>query len=320
MKTLDEQKSVYRTLCLEHKEIPLFLQAWWMDAACGDDWNVLMVDDPMGNVEGVLVFHFRKKLGFYAIMPSILTQYGGTWLFYPKDLTVAGKLNFENRVLGKLCAELSALKPDFYEQNFHFSQTNWQPFYWKGYKQTTRYTHIIMDISDMQTVYEGMMRRKRQTMLSKLNDEYRVSYDLSASEFYDLFKSELKLKGSKICYSKELFLRLYDAAAQKEQGRIVAVYDKNNVLNTAVWFVWDSQSAYQMIKYVSPYSRGTSSTFILKATLDYLDGKTKNYDFEGSMIEGVAINYQSFGATLTPFSQISKINNPILRLWRAFKR
>lgn len=32
-------------------------------------------------------------------------------------------------------------KFDYFNMNFHYSITNWLPFYWRGFKQTTRYTY-----------------------------------------------------------------------------------------------------------------------------------------------------------------------------------
>ena len=31
-------------------------------------------------------------------------------------------------------------------QNFHYGITDWLPFYWEGYRQTTRYTYMLKDI------------------------------------------------------------------------------------------------------------------------------------------------------------------------------
>ena len=37
-------KEKYYTFCDIEKTIPIFSQAWWLDAVCGDDWDVCLVE------------------------------------------------------------------------------------------------------------------------------------------------------------------------------------------------------------------------------------------------------------------------------------
>ena len=54
-------KVIYRSLCETHKEIPLFMQAWWLDAASKENWDVIFakIHD---EIVGFFVFSFQKKL------------------------------------------------------------------------------------------------------------------------------------------------------------------------------------------------------------------------------------------------------------------
>ena len=93
-------------------------------------------------------------------------------------------------------------------------------------------------------------------------------------------------------------------------------YDEDGNLASALFVVWDSKSAYNLVIYIDDEFRSSgASTLIVYEAIKYLSDKTECYDFEGSMIHGVALKNQSFGAELTPFSQISKISNPLLKLW-----
>ena len=35
-------KEKYYTFCDIEKTVPIFSQAWWLDAVCGDDWDVCL--------------------------------------------------------------------------------------------------------------------------------------------------------------------------------------------------------------------------------------------------------------------------------------
>ncbi|MCQ2368911.1 MAG: GNAT family N-acetyltransferase [Paludibacteraceae bacterium] len=313
---MEDNKREYRKLCEKHPEIPLFLQTWWMDAACGDDWNALLSYDKNGGVSGVFVYHYVKKMGRFLIVPATLTQYSGTWLFYPDNLTIESRYSFENETYNDLIGQIDALKPDLFELNFHYSQNYWQPFYWNGFSQTTRYTYRLGNISDLDAVLSGMSHRKRQKPLAKAMGNFELRLNLNAETFYDLYASQLRSEGQKIFYSKNRFLNIHKATSDKGQGQIFSLYSEKEELATALFVVWDNVSAYNLVIYIDDRFRSSgASTLIVYKAIEYLSTKTKNYDFEGSMIHGVALKNQSFGAVLTPFSQISKINNPLLKLW-----
>lgn len=42
---MHEKKELYRKLCEQEPSIPLFSQAWWLDAVCGEAaWDVALVE------------------------------------------------------------------------------------------------------------------------------------------------------------------------------------------------------------------------------------------------------------------------------------
>ena len=74
---------------------------------------------------------------------------------------MASKLSYEKEIIFEIDDKLKELGIDYYNQNFHYSFLNWQPFYWKGYSQTTRYTYVIRDLSDLRTVFSNFSKSKR---------------------------------------------------------------------------------------------------------------------------------------------------------------
>ncbi len=74
-------KQRYKIFCEEHPEIPLFMQAWWLDAVCapeGKQWDVLLCEENE-KIIGVMPYHLLKKWGFKVILQPQLTQYSGLW-------------------------------------------------------------------------------------------------------------------------------------------------------------------------------------------------------------------------------------------------
>ena len=102
MLTNQNNKERYSALCDENKSIPLFMQAWWMNAVCDpNSWDVLIYEKN-NKISAVWVYHFRKKYGFKVVLQPQLTQTNGMWIDYPEKLTVSEKLSFEKELMTNL--------------------------------------------------------------------------------------------------------------------------------------------------------------------------------------------------------------------------
>jgi hypothetical protein len=312
-------KVIYRSLCEKHKEIPLFMQAWWLDAASKDNWNVIFSRNG-DEITGFFVFSHQNKFGKKIVTNHPLTQYAGPYVFYPEGLNKSEIYSFENKVYTSLIEQLEAKNFDFIEINCHRSFQNWQQFFWSGYKQTTKYTYILENISDRESLLKDMSYSQRGKRIKKDAGKYHFSLELSAEDFYDFYNANLKEQDKTIFYSKEYFLRLYNAAKDRNQGQIIGIYNTDNELLAALWTVWDSEFAYNMIMTSDKNKKcSEGTTLLIWETLDFLKDKTKNYDFEGSMIKGVALRNQSYGATAVPYHSISKSNSLLMSAWKKYQ-
>lgn len=312
-------KVIYRSLCQEHKEIPLFMQAWWLDAASNENWDVIFYKKG-DEIAGFFVFSFQEKYGKQIITNHPLTQYAGPYLFYPENLNKSEIHSFENKVYTSFIEQLEAKNIDFIEINCHHSFKNWQQFFWSNYKQTTKYTYILENISDKNSLLKDMSYSQRGKRIQKGNKDYYFSLELPAEDFYDLYNANLSSKEKTILYSKEYFLRLHNAAKERNQGQIISIYNKENELLAALWTVWDSEYAYNMIITSNKNKKcSESTTLLIWETFDFLSNKTNHFDFEGSMIQGVALCNQSYGATAVPYHSISKSNSFVMSAWKKYQ-
>ena len=312
-------KVIYRSLCEKHKEIPLFMRAWWLDAASKENWDVIFSKNG-DEIVGFFIFSYQEKLGKKIVTNHPLTQYAGPYVFYPEGLNKSEIYSFENKVYTSLIEQLEAKNFDFIEINCHRSFQNWQQFFWSGYKQTTKYTYILENIADRNTLLNDMSYSQRGKRIKKARSEYYFSLELSAEDFYDFYNANLKEQDKTIFYSKEYFLRLYNAAKDRNQGQIIGIYNTDNELLAALWTVWDSEFAYNMIMTSDKNKKcSEGTTLLIWETLDFLKDKTKNYDFEGSMIKGVALRNQSYGATAVPYHSISKSNSILMSAWKKYQ-
>ena len=165
-----------------------------------------------------------------------------------------------------------------------------------------------------------MSYSQRGKRIQKGNKDYYFSLELPAEDFYDLYNANLSAKEKTILYSKEYFLRLHNAAKERNQGQIISIYNKENELLAALWTVWDSEYAYNMIITSNKNKKcSESTTLLIWETFDFLSNKTNHFDFEGSMIQGVALCNQSYGATAVPYHSISKSNSFVMSAWKKYQ-
>ncbi|HEX8659641.1 MAG TPA: hypothetical protein VF690_19015, partial [Hymenobacter sp.] len=70
-------KALYRDFCHSAPDVPVFAQAWYLDAcASGGDWDVVLAHD-QDRVVAALPFFYKHKGPFrYATMPPFVKMLG----------------------------------------------------------------------------------------------------------------------------------------------------------------------------------------------------------------------------------------------------
>ncbi len=314
---MKSNKEQYRQLCKNVKNIPLFSKDWWLDAVCGENnWNVVLVEKG-GSVIGSLPYFLKKRAGFKFIQMPELTQNMGLWIRYPENQTYHKKLNYEKKVMTDLINQLPSF--DKFGQNFHYSVTNWLPFYWNGFRQSTNYTYIIQSLADLEKIFSNFSHAKRKN-INRAEKDVIVKFDLSAEEFYDNHKYTLKQNDKKISYDFQLFNKIYNSCCKRNVGKSIYAIDKNDNIHAALFVVWDESSAYNLISTIDQkYKNSGASSLVVREIIKFVATKTKTFDFEGSMIEQVENSFNQFATIQVPYFHIEKINSKALIFKRFLK-
>lgn len=319
---MNGNKEKYRLLCEQRQsEVPLFLQYWWMEAVCrGKQWDVAMAYDGE-QLLGVMPYLYGRKVGMTYILQPQLTQYTGPLYFYPEGLSASKRLDFEKETAKLLLQQIESLKLAFFLQHFSPQVTNWLPFYWDGYKQTTRYTYRIEDISDPEKVFEGFDAEKRQRKIRRYEQSTRVRFDMSPNDFAEIHNKYWSAKGKKDVLNVRFISDVCSVAVKRGNGVIASLYDEDDRMLAARFVAYDTNCAYSLMSAqdLQLHKNGHSET-LFWALIKYLSDKTKAFDFEGSMDEGLEYVYRSFGTTQTPYFEISKCNNPLFNLLLKLKK
>lgn len=298
-------KQKYRQLCLEN-DIPIFSQYFWLDAVCGEEnWDVILIEKS-GNILASLPYYLNKLDSGFEVRKAPLTQNNGVYFYYPTGLKYDRKIAFENKVLDEIINEIEKLNIRSYRQYFHYSFKNWLPFYWRGYSQSTRYTYVIEDTSNMDDIYNNLNGNIRKH-LKKANQIVTVLDDLTYEDFYDLNVQTYERQGMEIPYSFELFEKLYLNLEKNNSVKILYAKDENGVIHSAALYVYDKTSVYYLMSgSVEKYRSSQSLTLLIYEGIKLANQLGLKFDFEGSMRKSIEKFFRQFGAEQKPYFDIRK--------------
>jgi hypothetical protein len=202
--------------------------------------------------------------------------------------------------------QIENMKFVYFEQNFHHSVTNWLPFYWKNYKQYTRYTYQIQDLSDLNHCFENFTSAKRR-LIRKASSQLKIKYDISGDSFYNHAEQNITAKKQKLLYSKELFMSIYKKSKERNQSLLITAFDDEENMHAGMFIVWDRQSAYYLLSTINQNFHSSGAyTLLMWEAIKFVSDKVNIFDFEGSIIEEVENSYSQFGTIQVPYFNISK--------------
>lgn len=306
-----KNKEIFKTWCESHPEIPLFLQYRWMEiVAKPEQWAVAIIQS--GNeIQAFLPYFKKKKLQFDIITVPPLTPYMGPWIHYPEGQKDATRLSFEKKMMEQLINQLP--KTDKYIQYFHPAITNWLPFYWNGFEQSTRYTYIIDDLSDSEKLFKNLQGNIRRE-IAKAQKSLTVSDCDEVQTLHQLKEKDFLQKGNEINYSKAYFNQIYQKLKAQDSCKAWIAKDVSGKPIASLLLVWDDESAYYLAGAVDPKNKNTGAMSLLMWTAILFSSSVTNaFNFEGSMIEPVERFFRSFGAKQIPYFEIRKTDSKLLK-------
>jgi len=281
---------------------PLFFQPWWLDAVCSGQWDAIVVKH--GERPALLFpFCYLNKGLIRSIVKPRFTPYLGPLILYPEQQNYYNRLSYEQKLTAALVSEL----PQFHKFNVAFSPavTNWLPWYWAGYRQTTRYTYKLEPREEEETLQNVKESIRRQ--IKKASKSVHISEADDPELFYRLNSKTFARQGKDMPYSKEDFLSL-DAACRKENARrILLAKDARGNYHAGLYLVWDKTTVYYLMGGSDGRFRSSGAgSLIMWEAIRFAFNSGKIFDFEGSMIEPIERFFRSFGARQVPYFEIRK--------------
>ena len=307
---MTDNRPAYKAFCAQH-HLPLPFQPWWLDAVCiHGHWNACIAQNKAGQTVGVMPYYLVRRWGLKTIVQPPHTAYSGPWVL-PIDKPEAKRstqYTHELKIMQMLLEQLP--RTAYFRQHFHPTCTNWLPFHWAGYRQTTRYTYRFNQVQQVENEWKSAIQKKIQRIEQNVQIVENVNFDSAT----DLMSQSLRRQGIGTNKVNAALLCLYQVLQQRAQivllglaesgtGRIVAA--QALALNqTEASFLFSGQVIEPGLPYLN-YR-------LLYESLQWCAQRGLQADLEGSMHAGVEQVFRSMGAERTPYFQVSRVPNRIL--------
>lgn len=295
----------------------LFHKSWWLETVAQNNYQILSIK----RNEEILAawpLTFKKIAGLNLIMPPPLLPRLGIMFAPSQKIKYSEKLSDEM----SLMSELTTLLPKhaLFYQRFSAEFTNWLPLCWAQFNQTTRYTYVIEDLSDLNQVWENVRYSTKRKINLALKNDIKVVTDLSLDKLLDLNELTFKRQNLKVPYSREYVYRIDDACEKNNARKMFFAVDGAGQIHAAVYIVYNQKAAYYLMGGADPALNTCGAHFLaLWEAIKFAGQVSHSFDFEGSMYENIESVFRGFGAVQKPYMEITKGNFLTCSAFAAFR-
>jgi hypothetical protein len=278
----------------------VFARSWWL-GALGAPVHILAYFKE-GHLLAGLPLYFERRFGVEICTMPKLTQTLGPILAPPNGRHVNAAWE-EMDILGAFAETLARHSIVF--QAFHPALQNWCPFYWNGFTQTSRATHIV-NLGSIDKVWAGMAHRTRRAVRNAERNGVTITR-CSPDVVWIAEQKTFAAQRMRVPHSVEYLQGLWRAANAHGAGECFSAMDAEQQVHAAAFMVWDCNRAYAIAMGGDPKLRGRASTSLLVwHMLQFAAERSPVFDFTGSTLQSVELFLRSFGTTQVPYNWIMK--------------
>ncbi|MFN0213522.1 MAG: GNAT family N-acetyltransferase [Saprospiraceae bacterium] len=253
-------------------------------------------------------FFVTRRWGFKIVQLPPFTTYGGPWFHYSQasGSKENNRLSFEHKTMSALISQLP--KTFFFKINFRPEIRNWLPFYWEGFRQTTRYTYIFDQTNDLEKITTGFKNTLRSDLKKAEKYAQTCREDAEWQVVFKLNQQSYQRKNLRQPYDLETFKCLNKALQQRNQSACFVAYDNASGKPSAgLYLVFDEKQASILLTGTDPEFKHQSAVYgLFMEAIRFCSARALSLDFEGSMDQNIERAFRAFGARLVPYFQVWK--------------
>ncbi len=300
-------KEAFKLFC-ERNTVCLFGSYQWWESVVIDNWDVLLYKKGE-EVLACMPYLLKSKWGQKAIIPPMLTPYQGISYAIPPDGKFDKQLSFIRKAQESLIEQLPAC--GLFLRQFDTYENYLLPFYWNDYELKVRYTFTLdtqLEELDLFANLKDSLRRE----IKKAKSVGELAITKEANTLFQLKKENAKSHNEPLSYDLAYLSRIINLQ-KDDKAQIQEVTIANRTI-ASLLVCWDDQQLYYTCGAIDPEYRNSGAlSWLLWEAILLAKEKGLVFNFEGSMIKSIEKYFASFGATPTPFFEVKKINNQLLK-------
>jgi hypothetical protein len=283
----------------------IFCQSWWLRSVCDDQFKIYIARQNSKIIGGMVLPLQQSFFLKSSIMPRFTQTLGP--LFEPLDhLKTKNRITTEVNILEALIEHFPNLQ--YFSHNCSSNFTNWLPFYWAGFNQTIKYSYILNNLDHLDEIYSSFSKGYRNAIRRATDKGIQVILSDDVSEFIRINALTYSRKGLKLPYSRNFIKDLISSSFQNNSGSIFFAVDSEGNTHAAIFLIHNQKHTINLMQGFDPaFSSSGANILLMWNAIQFAGNKSKEFDFEGSMIKGIEIVYRRFGAELKPYFNISKV-------------
>jgi hypothetical protein len=278
----------------------VFCYSWWLEAITKSNFKILAIIENDKIVAGIpLALDSQNKIN----IPPLTRTLG---VLYKKQeyQSKRKQTSTERKWLSELLKHMPL--DNFVQMCMHHNFTDWLPFRWNGFMQTTRYTYIINYESRRVDDLWNNLEQENRRIIKRANENgirIEITDDFDLIYQYQSLSYERQGFKFRIPYND---LKLLDDAIKKRGNRVIfKAIDKTNQVHTVIYIAFNKKSAYGLLGGSDAKFRNLGGhTLVIWEAVKYFSDKVEYFNFGGSDIERIEAHIRGFGGTLTPYFHI----------------
>lgn len=282
----------------------IFEQPWWLDIVAKGNWSAVTIEE---NDEIIARWPYvlKKNLFFSQIKMPKLTQTLGIWIKQNKK-TANEDLSFQKDIVEKLLAKIPSSSSFLIALDSSFKY--FLPFCWKGFTIKPMVTYKITDLANLDDIYSNFNKTAKKNINSSKN-KVTIKEEPDVQVLIDMLDITFKSQKRKSPIDPTLILEIDKACKKQNAGKFLTAIDNQGNIHACSYFIYDQNTFYYLLSASNPeYRTSGAQSLILWEAIKFASEVSKEFDFEGSMIEGIEKFFRQFGAKPVVYYQISKSN------------
>ncbi len=274
----------------------LFEEPYWLDAVAPGRWHAVEVKQD-GQVIGRLPYTTKRRLGLTAVTNPGLTPWGGPWI-RPAGAKLANELGHQHEILEKLIEGLPAADrltiscaPEF---------QNLMAFHWAGYGLKLGYTYRLTELDDSQRIWDEMRENVRR-ICRKAERLTAVTRERDVSTVIAAMEKTFGRQGMDMSGLFPTLERIDETMGRRNQRAIYAAEDAQGRIHAAVYIAFDDRHSFYLCGGGDPELRNSGAhALTLWHAIKDTAGRSRTFDFEGSMVRNIETFVRGFGPRQVP--------------------